>query len=651
MDSLPTAHLFKAPWSETIFPVNDLSWSMWGVWSCFYDDTIETAVNEDTIITNDMRAIKEGHKKGKYILGGLSDGVARKTMDRGHAAMKELVRSACLDFHVGDLTASLMWLRDAAQDGGGDIASKAVIEWMLNPNLRGLWDHAPVEAPLVSDNREPGWTPHGLRVHRRLLEWCAETHALDGDAEVGEDGSQESCNDRGFDADGIENCRLEGGGDPTPYLAGVREAAAVGRLDMSSRVVAAFAAAALGEGFNGEPQTLGAEDFPATVEQYSKSPDVLVIVRTMEDRPWEQMPEDWAQMLDGDGAKNWHGHPETLQQVTDIILARGIGTPRTPLSPAVLAQGARQSSDPEGSRQDESSSSDDESLADRQLRLGSDKGERSKGRKEAAQRKMVLQIAAGRGKASAVGASPPDTAQGGKRASSSRASPPRGRTKKKRGGKTGKVSALSTSTHEQNPGMCLACHPDNCDLTHSECDNRLKSWLAAPGAVHWMKAGKASTPERGLFATDFVQARTWIDSFGPMQWAPGAALVNANGYRQRFRVESKLGQTVKWGTPKPGWASFHTAPYINHTCCELCRNCEWWPDDHGETFNVLTTRVLRRGEELLANYVTGESTPFSQHFRRLFNVACACCACRRATPHCKALAARPSARLQHVSKH
>ena len=638
MDSLPTAHLFKAPWSETIFPVNDLSWSMWGVWSCFYVATIETAVNEDTIITNDMRAIKEGHKKGKYILGGLSDDVARKTMDRGHAAMKELVRSACLDFHVGDLTDSLMWLRDAAQDGGGDIASKAVIEWMLNPNLRGLWDHAPVQPPLVSDKREPGWTPHGLRVHRRLLEWCAETHALDGDAEVGEDGSQESCNDRGFDADGVDNCRLEGGGDPTPYLAGVREPAAVGRLDMSSRVVAAFAAAALGEVFNGEPQALGAEDFPATVEQYSKSPDVLVIVRTMEDRPWEQMPEDWAQMLVGDGAKNWHGHPETLQQVTDIILARGIGTPRTPLSPAVLAQGARQSSDHEGSCPDESSSGDDVTLADRLQQLGSDKGETSKGKKPAAKSKANL-----------VGATTPSKAKGGKRGSS--LASPTGRGKGKKRAKNDKVSALSTSTHEQNPGMCLACHPDNCDLTHSECDNRLKSWLAAPGAVHWMKAGKASTPERGLFATDFVQARTWIASFGPMQWAPGAALVNANGYRQRFRVESKLGQTVKWGTPKQGWASFHTAPYINHTCCELCRNCEWWPDDHGETFNVLTTRVLRRGEELLANYVTGESTPFSQHFRRLFNVACACCACRRATPQCKALSARPSARLQHVSKH
>ena len=51
-----------------------------------------------------------------------------------------------------------------------------------------------------------------------------------------------------------------------------------------------------------------------------------------------------------------------------------------------------------------------------------------------------------------------------------------------------------------------------------------------------------------------------------------------------------------------------------------------------DTFNVLTTRDLRRGEELLANYVTGESTPFSQHFRRLFNVTCACCAaCSRAT--------------------
>ena len=100
------------------------------------------------------------------------------------------------------MTASLLWLRDAAQDGGVDIASKAVIEWMLNPNLRGLWDHAPVAAPLVPDNREPGWHPHGLRVHHRVMEWCAETQALDGDAVVGEDGSQESCNDRGFNAAG-----------------------------------------------------------------------------------------------------------------------------------------------------------------------------------------------------------------------------------------------------------------------------------------------------------------------------------------------------------------------------------------------------------------------------------------------------------------
>jgi hypothetical protein len=185
-------------------PVNDLSWSMWGAWSCFYADTIEAAVNEDAMIKNDIRAIRDAHKKGKYILGGLSDCVAQRTLKRGASAMQELVRGVCLDFHVGDLTASLMWLRDAAQDGGGDIASKAVIEWMLNPNLRGLWEHAPVAAPLVYDNREPGWAsdPHGLRVLRRVLAYSAETQALDEDAVVGEDGSQESCNDRGFNAAG-----------------------------------------------------------------------------------------------------------------------------------------------------------------------------------------------------------------------------------------------------------------------------------------------------------------------------------------------------------------------------------------------------------------------------------------------------------------
>ena len=75
-------------------PVNDLSWSMWGAWSCFYADTIEAAVNEDAMIKNDIRAIRDAHKKGKYILGGLSDCVAQRTLKRGEDALKELVRTS-----------------------------------------------------------------------------------------------------------------------------------------------------------------------------------------------------------------------------------------------------------------------------------------------------------------------------------------------------------------------------------------------------------------------------------------------------------------------------------------------------------------------------------------------------------------------------
>ena len=93
---------------------------------------------------------------------------------------------------------------------------------------------------------------------------------------------------------------------------GVREPAVARRLAESSKVLAAFAAATLGEDFDGDSENLEAEDFAETVGTYSKLPEVSVIVRTMEARPWEQMPEDWAQMLDGDGATNWHGHPETL---------------------------------------------------------------------------------------------------------------------------------------------------------------------------------------------------------------------------------------------------------------------------------------------------------------------------------------------------
>ena len=68
MDSLPTAHLFVLPWSATFMPVNDLSWPMWEVWSCFYPATLEEARDADHIIQQDKDLIEMSHKAGKPLL-------------------------------------------------------------------------------------------------------------------------------------------------------------------------------------------------------------------------------------------------------------------------------------------------------------------------------------------------------------------------------------------------------------------------------------------------------------------------------------------------------------------------------------------------------------------------------------------------------
>jgi hypothetical protein len=157
-------------------------------------------------------------------------------------------------------------------------------------------------------------------------------------------------------------------------------------------------------------------------------------------------PGQICRWLHGNGLRNWHGHRETLEEVTDKILTHA--APTTPGSPVACGQ-AQENHEHEDTPR---------STAGRDNTPG--KGKETKKTGKAPPKKSPNKAGGKQKGGSAAGCS----------------------AAKKR--KVKKVSALSTSTHEQNPGMCLACHPDNCDLSHSECDNRLKSWLAAPDAVH-----------------------------------------------------------------------------------------------------------------------------------------------------------------------
>ena len=685
MDSLPTAHLFMFPWSATFMPVNDLSWPMWEVWSCFYPATLEEARDADHIIQQDKDLIEMSHKEGKHIVGGLSACVTEETLQRSTYDRERLLKTCCLDMATHDMTSPQMWMRQAVQDDAKDFATLAALEWMMNPRLRGQAS-AVVRKPPVKDLRDPP-SARQVEMLRSVQAYCATIQELDQSAVVDANGVQELRNDRGHAAAGVEACTIGGGGrNPKQYTGGVRKPALAAGLSQAAVTLADFEREALAETFTGDTLGLTPEDYKDTTKKYSTTFRLETIIGSMEAQAWELNPETWTQMVCGtrytidENEISWYGHLETLAEVTAKIqqAARdggyGARTPSdgrqphselsTPSSPSKKgAEGATTQDNPLAAAAADASPSAkspgvEHSARKRTRVLPTQDADKTKRAVDASEDSDEVPLAtqfkvAGGAKKTTVPdaapASPPPARRSQKRASTAEG---KGSATKKKVAKK-KVSALSTTSHEQNPGMCLACHPDNCDLPHSECDNRLKSGLVAPCAVQWIQADVANSQERGLFTTARVPARTWVSSFGPMQWAPGTALVNANGYRLRFRVETKLGQAVKWGTPKPGWATLHTAPYINHTCCEHCRNCEWWADDHADTFNVLTTRALSRGEELLANYVTGESPPYSLHFRRLFKETCACCACRGTTKNCWALpaAAGPSATLQHVSKH
>jgi hypothetical protein len=99
MDCLPTAHFFKDPWSDTIMPVNDLSWPMWEVWSCFYPATLEVALDADHIIQQDKdsKLIEMTHSEGKHIAGGLSACVTEETLNRSAYDRERLLKTCCLD--------------------------------------------------------------------------------------------------------------------------------------------------------------------------------------------------------------------------------------------------------------------------------------------------------------------------------------------------------------------------------------------------------------------------------------------------------------------------------------------------------------------------------------------------------------------------
>jgi hypothetical protein len=154
MDCLPTAHLFKFPWSETFMPVNDLSWPMWEVWSCFYPATLEEARDADHIIQQDKDLIEMSHKEGKHIVGGLSACVTEETLQRSTYDRERLLKTCCLDMATHDMTSPQMWMRQAVQDDAMDVATLAALEWMMNPRLRGKAS-AVVRTPPVKDLRDP----------------------------------------------------------------------------------------------------------------------------------------------------------------------------------------------------------------------------------------------------------------------------------------------------------------------------------------------------------------------------------------------------------------------------------------------------------------------------------------------------------------
>ena len=89
---------------------------------------------------------------------------------------------------------------------------------------------------------------------------------------------------------------IEGGGAHKPYIAGVREPGVTAQLAQSVVTVAAFEHDVLQETFTGDTQELVDDNFKLAVKKYTQATRLEVILGTMETRPWEEMPETWADM-------------------------------------------------------------------------------------------------------------------------------------------------------------------------------------------------------------------------------------------------------------------------------------------------------------------------------------------------------------------
>jgi hypothetical protein len=212
---------------------------------------------------------------------------------------------------------------------------------------------------------------------------------------------------------------------------------------------------------------------------------------------------------------------------------------------------------------------------------------------------------------------------------------------------TGAPGQTASTAHDTNISAQVPCCADTCHLF--PCMNSLKPSLGDTDAAAWLpKPGtrdRTPAPGLGLFATEHVPKHTWIASFGPMTWtskkkekdakSPAAnSNVARNGYSLPFNKPTALGHSSVWGTPQRGWQGRYHGPWINHTCCAWHCNTEFVPDEDAHTYNVVTTHVVAKRQEYLANYMAGYARPHNAAFERCFGDVCVCCACTHSTPHC-----------------